>query len=619
MSVTVRRERPDQRRHHRVTAPLLVTVGGHALRAADWSLGGLRLEGYPGPLPKPGDKLELKLALPFQGFNVSFEARGEVVRNDPAKAMFALKFTELGERENELMRHFIEELVRGSMSNVADTIQRIDLPLTPVSTKPDPNPGDQTPIQRWPIKTIFYSTLYLLLGAFVFSYVALMAYTNIFRLEVDAAVIAAPLFTATAANDGHVNWQGFKPGDLVPAGAMVLQVADNTLEREIDLADIDIRDRTAKLTALRTQFADALVQLEDMATVEQKQIEQSKLKLDGLRAVAAAADSNYKRTLGLYQKGYATKLQLEQAERDAVASGSAAQGGESELATQSTLAGRQLGQRFFTGNQMIGDRAKLESEIRLQEEEIRIGQEHKNVLIGQRERLAVVAPFDGLVLDLPRVDHASVVRGDLIAVIEQPRSRQVTAYLTQAEVSHVGIGDEATVYIPAFDATLRARVVSVDRTQGFTDTIKQRFSWRGPLDRSALVTLDFLDKTAASNPRTFRSGTPATVIFQSRSTNEIVNQVIAAFNLLPKWGGTQNTPVDTYTFRQQPPAKPTAQQPETAPQPQPPALGLRPSVPMSALPEPVQTPPAQLRTSQAAASEPAPPAQAVAIVKMRGS
>ena len=583
------------------------------MRAADWSLGGLRLEGYPGPLPAPGQALDLKLALPFQGFNVSFEAKGEVVRNNPADAMFALKFTELGAREQELMRHFIEELVRGSMSHVADTIQRIDLPLTPVSTAPDPNPKDQTPIQRWPIKTIFYSSLYALIGLFVFSYAGMMAYTNIFRLEVDAAVIAAPLFTVTAANDGHVNWQGYKPGDLVRAGTLVLQVADNALEREIDLADIDIRDRRARLGLLQSQMAEALSQLGDLATVEQKLLEQAKSKLDSLRAIAAAADAAYQRTQILYKQGFATKLALDLAERDAVSSGATAIGQQSELSTQSSLAGRQLGQRFFTGTGILGDRAKLESEIKLQEEEIRIGQEHKDVLIRQRERLSVVAPFDGLVLDLPRVDHASVIRGDLIAVIEQPRSRQVTAYLTQSEVSHVGIGDEATVYVPAFDATLRARVASVDRTQGFADDIKQRFTWRGPLDRSALVTLSFIDKVAASNPRTFRSGTPVTVIFKSRSTNEIVNQVVSAFNLLPAWGGEQTTPLDTYTFPQKQPGRDTPQEP-AAPK------ALRPAIFEAAPMAAEARAPLALRSTQnpqgPAGAEPAPPRLAAA--KLRG-
>ena len=96
---------------------------GETLRAADWSLGGLRLEGFGGAVPAPGDFVDLKLSMPFQGFDVAFAAKGQVVRNGAEKGMFALRFTELGEREQELMRHFIEELVRGSMSDVADTIQ----------------------------------------------------------------------------------------------------------------------------------------------------------------------------------------------------------------------------------------------------------------------------------------------------------------------------------------------------------------------------------------------------------------------------------------------------------------------------------------------------------------
>ncbi|MEQ1672813.1 MAG: PilZ domain-containing protein, partial [Hyphomicrobium sp.] len=80
MAVKVKRERPDQRRHHRVTAPLFVGVDGARLRATDWSLGGLRLDGYPGDLPTPGTEKQFHLTLPFQGFDVSFEVKAEIVR-----------------------------------------------------------------------------------------------------------------------------------------------------------------------------------------------------------------------------------------------------------------------------------------------------------------------------------------------------------------------------------------------------------------------------------------------------------------------------------------------------------------------------------------------------------
>ncbi len=553
---------------------MFVTYAGETLRAADWSLGGLRLEGFGGALPAPGDLVDLKLSMPFQGFDVAFAVKGEVVRNDAGTGMFALRYTELGSREEEVMRHFIEELVRGSMSDVADTIQRIDLPVTPVSTKPDVNPGDVVPVSRWPVKTIFYTCLYSVLGLFVFSYIAMLGYTNVFRLEVDSAVISAPLVTMQAPNDGHVMWTSYKPGDVVKAGAIVLQVADNQLERDIDLSDIDIRGREAKLAASQHMLADALNQLDDLSTVEQKRIAQAQAKLDALKAAAINADAAFKRAHGLFQKGYATKAQLDIAERDAIATESAAKGQAFELDSQSTMAARSTGARFFTGNQFLGERAKMEAEVKLQEAEIGLAQQRKRVLMEQRLRLAVIAPFDGLVLELPRVDHASINRGDVIAVLEQPRSRMVSAYLTQDEVLHVGIGDPATVYVPAFDATLVATVTNIDRTSGFAKEMEARFNFRNTRDRSALVTLQFTTDVVARNVKTFRSGTPVVVIFKSRSTNEIVKELTAAFNALPVFGGASGTPSENRSFTQ---VKPRAVAPAAAPLAPAAPLKLRPS------------------------------------------
>ena len=77
---------------------------------------------------------------------------------------------ELGEREAKLMQHFIEDIVRGSMSTIDDTIQRIDVPVTPASIKPDSSPTEEVPLRRWPVKTIAMSATYLAVGLAVFSY-----------------------------------------------------------------------------------------------------------------------------------------------------------------------------------------------------------------------------------------------------------------------------------------------------------------------------------------------------------------------------------------------------------------------------------------------------------------
>ena len=177
-------------RHHRVKAPLFVEFQGIVHRAADWSLGGLRIDQFSADLPAVDTEISLTLSLPFQGFEVVYPVRARVVRIVEETATFAVEFTDLGERERNLMEHFIEQLIRGSMMPVEDTIQRIDVPVTPVSTEPDVNPSATVPLRRWPAKTVLMTSLYMILGLFIISYVGLMIYANYFRLEIQTAVMS---------------------------------------------------------------------------------------------------------------------------------------------------------------------------------------------------------------------------------------------------------------------------------------------------------------------------------------------------------------------------------------------------------------------------------------------
>ena len=244
MSVKVKRERPDQRRHHRISAPLFVDIEGVQYRADRWSLGGLNVCGMRGTLPVPGDQLAIQVTLPFQGFDIKFNVNGEVVHNDAEDAMIGIKFLDLGDREAKLMQHFVEDIVRGSMSAVDDTIQRIDVPVTPASIKPDPNPREEVPLRRWPLKTIGYTAAYLLAGLVVFSYAAMLVFANFVNLEVRSAVISAPLEQVKAQAEGRVRWTKFRPGDTVLEGDVVLRMYDNRIERDIELARLAIKERT---------------------------------------------------------------------------------------------------------------------------------------------------------------------------------------------------------------------------------------------------------------------------------------------------------------------------------------------------------------------------------------
>ena len=529
MAVKIKRERPDQRRHHRVTAPLLVEYGGHRIRAADWSLGGLRITGFPGALPAVGSALDLVLTLPFQGFDVTFGVKAEVVRIDPDASMFAARYTVLGERERDLMQHFIEELVRGSMSDVEDTIQRIDVPVTPASLQPDVAPATaaaRLPVRRMPVKTIAVSAFYLVAGIAIFTYAAMLAYANLFRIEVQTAVISAPTETIVAQADGSVDWAGVKPGDPVRPGDVIVNLVDNQLEREIELADIAVRERKAQLVFLKQRYSDELDRARSYAKVEMKNVRQTQIELKSLEVRLQAAENQYKRMRHLHARGFTTDAKLEDAHKQLAELRAAMESRMVELASRSELAGEHVGKRLYTGDNIVGEVAQVEAQVDLAEREVSLAEQRYMSYLNHRERLAVRAPFAGKVVDLPRVDRAPVRRGDVVAVVERSGQREVAAYLTQDEVLRVGLGDEASIYIPALGETVAGRVAAIDRTSGFLREQDQRkdmgYSWRAPTDRSAKVTIEFADPVQVEDRQRYRPGLPVVVVLERRSASSVV-------------------------------------------------------------------------------------------------
>lgn len=252
----ITREKACQRLHHRVKTPLAVTLDGEIYEALDWSLGGLRVGGWrEGAAVEIGEKIPCHFSLPFQGFDIGFDVELEVLRIDVEQEELAGKFVELGERQAELLHHFIEQLVRGAMVPVEDTILRIDSPVTPVSTKPDPSPADELPANRLPVKLIAMSAFYLLGGVLLFSLVALTFYNNFFSLRVDTAMTYKPVEPVIALQDGLILNASISPGDYVGQGQELFQMSLPAINLQLDEAEMQVERARLELEALRKKHA----------------------------------------------------------------------------------------------------------------------------------------------------------------------------------------------------------------------------------------------------------------------------------------------------------------------------------------------------------------------------
>ena len=526
MAVSIKRERPDQRRHHRVTAPLFVDYKGIRTRAADWSLGGLRIEEFRGSLPQVDEQVELSLSLPFQGFDISFEATARVVRRNDKDGMFAVEFTQIGEREMDLMRHFIDELVRGSMSDAETTIQRIDVPVTPASLQPDKNPAQDVPVVRRSYKALAMTGFYLVLGVFVFGYIAALVYSNMYRLEVQTAVISAPIEVVAAQAEGRLKWGGVRPGDSVTTGEKLLTLYDNKLEQEIEFSSLAVEDSRLQLAYLRRRQVDEIEKVEGFAAIELKNAAQMKLEVEGITEEVAAAKKDYLRHAQLNKKGFSTTAKMEQLKKNYLTTLKKLESRKLELDMRVRLAEHNLGKRHYTGQNMVGEVQRIAAEVKRAEGRLKLAAKKHKSLIMHRDRLAIYAPFNGFLMKLPKVNNGHVKKGDILAVLEDSSRRYVTAFLKQDEILFIKLGELVDIYIPAVDKWLAGKVTGIDRTDGFIKQNNRRgdaiLDWRGPTARSAKVTINFLKPDIVRRSKIYKTGLPVVVIFKKESTNMLI-------------------------------------------------------------------------------------------------
>lgn len=503
-----------------------VTFGERTFTAVDWSLGGCRLTGFLGDLPAARSEHTLFCTLPFQGFNITLKAEASVVRVDAASGEVAFQFSDLGERETALMQHFVEDLVRGKMTDVADTIVRIDTPVTPVPIKPDPNPVEAMPVRRWPVKQIVMTLFYVALGAVVFGYVGVYIFATLFRLEVQSAVIAAERLTVTAPVTGTVIESLVRPGDPITAGSVLATMEDTGHGADLRRARNMLASTTAELTETETLLDEERRKSEGYALVARNNVRQAESQLAGMELARDNSFLKVERMRDLSTKGLVRADDVEAAELELESVVSDLERKKIHIEELKELIAGGDSIRLFTGNAFAGRLAEMDARVaRLKaekhhQEDVVVG------LSGRSSRQTVRSPLRGRIVDAPYPAGSAIKQGEPLFVLEETGAETVQAFLTQEEVLQVRIGTRAKLYLPAEGRWLEAEVSTIDRTAGFVDEVSETYRFRAPDARSAQVALTPLDGALP------QSGTPVVVYFERHRNNLVwrtAEQLLEAF------------------------------------------------------------------------------------------
>ena len=514
----ITREKASQRRHHRVQTPLTIRVDNTNYKASDWGLGGFRLENWERTDLVAGTDIKYHFKLPFQGFEITFQGTAKTVSINQELKQLTAQFSDLSERQQELLSHFIEELIRGSMTSVADTILRIDSPVTPVSTKPDPSPAAEVPVARWRTKMVLMSGLYFSVGLSLFVYITFTLYTNFFSIEVESGVVSAPIERIFSTTDGRIQKVAVTVDTLVPQGTALIQIQDAKVEEQIALAQIGIERDRALLESRREELALEQEKLVDYRIFVEKNIQQAQILVESLTAQERLAQKDVKRHYKLINSGVVSKKQLDIAIRLQTALSGELKFAKVTLDKQKYNLKTVGNGRYFTGGRFEGQVKELKVEVNRLKQEVTHTTQALLALYQRRESLTVHASSPGRIVQVIKSNGSSTKRGETIALFERDERRIVDVYLTQDEVIGVKLFQRARIYFPSLDSLAAGRVIAIDRTEGFLHKRESRYSWRASAERTAKVTLAFTDLNKEQIRQQYKPGLPAIIIFPSLAT-----------------------------------------------------------------------------------------------------
>jgi len=522
------REKPCHRRHHRVTAPLAVTLpGGETVTATDWSLGGLRLAAPPFDPPEPGTSLELSLQLPFQAFGISFSVTGRVIRVEEASGCVGLEFVELGERARDLMTHFIDDLVRGKMATIDDTICRIDVPVTPISTQPKVNPAADMTVRRLPWKTIAMSAFYGILGLAVFAYLGLLIFSRTARMEVESAVVSAPMTVVKMPLDGILVPTRMQGGLALRKGEEIARIQNAKLNARIDDQAIALEQTKQALARSKQRYRIESERMKLYKVIARTDLQIARARVASAREALAAADANFARMKTLREKGLVQTARFEEALKRRAEVEARLLEAEARLERSTAMEGVS-DRKYYNHKEFVTDLDMLALSVDEAQAAFSLALMKMEKLLDTRERLQIRAPFDGEIVSVQQTGLTTVLRNEPLFTIRADVPPTVTAFLSQDQILHIGLGDRTKVFVPSTGSHLEAVVTGIDRNAAMRNAGSPEFRWTEGAKKTAIVSLAF-DPAEPVGPRV-TAGTPVIAIFRKRTANDILHAVADALS-----------------------------------------------------------------------------------------
>jgi len=230
--VKITHEAASQRQHLRLSLPIVATIDGVDYQVDNWSVGGLRVQGYFKPV-EIGQVIPVSLRFAFEGFDMNFDTSLTVKHLDPSAGTFGAAFDEITPQRQSVLRYVIDAYLSCEVVDAVDVLQVIQLDNSARAR------AMQMPQQEmskgkaffWALRRNLGLTIIGLVALVLLGYIAVNLYTRTFIVSGDGAIVSPQGGVLRAPSSGVLVAFAVRPGDRVEPGAVLasLERPDGTV------------------------------------------------------------------------------------------------------------------------------------------------------------------------------------------------------------------------------------------------------------------------------------------------------------------------------------------------------------------------------------------------------
>lgn len=218
-----------QRKSHRVNLPLLIQVNGTTYRTRDWSMTGVGIEDYDSAI-EPEEMIDAVLIFPMKDSMLNLNVKLTFKRKHGSSSGF--EFTDLGQRNHRILRHYIELAVEGKLDNVEDLVAVMTAPAinTPINEALALSDLEEEGIVH---RFRYRSFLTISIGViFVLLVLTTLFYNTTYRIS-GTGIISGNLRKISAGVNGVVQQVNTQENAHIKAGQALVNIHDEQYDQQI--------------------------------------------------------------------------------------------------------------------------------------------------------------------------------------------------------------------------------------------------------------------------------------------------------------------------------------------------------------------------------------------------